>query len=585
MINPRRMRILGILLAIVLYASGACAALSTSDSIRRAIPKMSPADRLTAYSNLCRLASSESDEKYEQRCITDFINEAHRQGDYDKEGLARSMQLNCYYNYDRDKQIAEALPAHLAFMAKHQLWDYYYNSWNILIESDLYLDKTQTALLEAQKMYADAHARKLNYGLGVSAYSLGNIYQTMQRYPEAVRSLQESVAKLSKEEDITLLLTAYNALGESLDAIHRYDQLRTVAAQWRAVIDKYKRKAEAQGMTPSLNGRYLYCTLAAAVAELETKHYDKALPLINQARVLAEGRKTIAQFKLLQVEARYYTAIGDYKRAIACNEANMKIIIDAGDSISLLTVEESQAGLLLKVGRPVEAALLYKKVMEKKDALRDNQLTSQLDELRTIYDVDKLQFEKRIISVRFYFAISCTLLLLIVVVLYIRYAHRLHKKNTALYDTIQELHRMQDHIDTTKDSIPETELSSDEILYRKLCKLVVEEQLFKDAQIGRKELADRLGTNRTYLADAVKKCADGATVSDFLNNYRLRHAANLLTNHIELSVIAVGEESGFNSRSTYHRLFREQFGMSPSEYRSISRQKRQQQGKSVADPD
>ena len=42
--------------------------------------------------------------------------------------------------------------------------DYYYNAWNVLIESYLYEDKVQTALFEAQKMYADARKRRSNYG-------------------------------------------------------------------------------------------------------------------------------------------------------------------------------------------------------------------------------------------------------------------------------------------------------------------------------------------------------------------------------------------------------------------------------------
>jgi tetratricopeptide (TPR) repeat protein len=150
---------------------------------------------------------------------------------------------------------------------------------------------------------------------------------------------------LSKEEDISLLLSAYNALGETLDGLGKYNELRTMATAWKSVLDQYQKKALAKGYTPALSGRYLYCTLAAAVAEIETRHYPQAAQLLKQAEKYAEGRKQIARFKLLQVESRYYAATKQYDKAIACNSENMKIVAEAGDSVSLLTVEEQQGRL------------------------------------------------------------------------------------------------------------------------------------------------------------------------------------------------------------------------------------------------
>jgi AraC-like DNA-binding protein len=51
------------------------------------------------------------------------------------------------------------------------------------------------------------------------------------------------------------------------------------------------------------------------------------------------------------------------------------------------------------------------------------------------------------------------------------------------------------------------------------------------------------------------------------------YAGNLLLEASEISIDAVGEDSGFSSRSTYYRLFRDYYGMSPSEFRMISKEK------------
>ena len=88
------------------------------------------------------------------------------------------------------------------------------------------------------------------------------------------------------------------------------------------------------------------------------------------------------------------------------------------------------------------------------------------------------------------------------------------------------------------------------------------------------DVANKLNTNRTYLSDAVKKCADGITFTEFTNRLRLRYAATLLTANNNLNIYEIGDEAGFNSRSTYNRLFREYYGMSPSEFKEIAREKK-----------
>ncbi len=545
-----------------------------SDSIRKLLPILKGEELLQAHSNLCRLAAAGDDADEELACLRAYITEAHNQNNVEAEGQARSMQMMSFYNYDLSDSLKNALPANLEFMGKHRLWDHYYNSWNTLVEHLIYENKLQTALIEAQKMYADAKQNNSNYGLGVSAYCMGGIYQTMQRFTEAAKSLEESIVHLSKEEDISLLLSAYNALGETLDGLGDYERLRNLAKEWKGVLDKYKSKAEAKGYTPSLNGRYLYCTLAAAVAEIETNHPEQAEILIAEATRLAEGRKAIARFKLLQVLSRHYAATGQYDQAIDCNNENLSILAAVGDSVSIQTVELQQAEFMLNTGRYEESARLFQNIIPRKDKLRNTELAAQLDELSTIYEVDKLTLKNQIANNRLYFALVCCLMLLAIISLYIINTKSLRRKNRALYDAITQSQGFHNNRCTPNQPIADEAISSEEALFRKLCILMKEEKPFKDPQVKREDVAMQLGTNRTYLADAIKQCADGLTFTEYLNQCRLHQAATMLTENQEMPINEVGDESGFNSRSTFNRLFRDYYGMSPSEYRSISKEKR-----------
>lgn len=565
------------LLFVIALSAGEMYAATPSDSIRKEMKHLKGEKLLRAYNNLCRLAAAEDNMGYELRCIREYLAEALRQKDKEAEAQARVTQLYCYYNYEMTDSISYYLPEILSAMKKNGTWDYYYNAWNVLIESYLYEDKVQTALLEAQKMYADARKRKSNYGLGTSTYGMACIYQTMGRFREAEKTIEESIVALSKVDEISQLLSAYNVLGETLDGLRKYEKLRVKCAEWKAVIDKYKNEALRKGYTPSLNGRYLYCTLATAVAELETGHYDRAKELLQLADKYAEERKAVARFKLLQVKARYYAATKQYDRAIACNNENIGIMTAAGDSVSLLTVQMQQADLYTEAGRYKEAAELYSLVIPHKDKLRNTELAKQLDELRTIFEVDKLTLRNEVITTRLYLSLIIVALLLATVVLYIIYTRRLRRKNKALYDSILLYRKAESDMETAARLVPEEELDREGKIYRRLCELMQNEKIYKDTELNRDILSKRIGTNAVYITNAVRKYADGATVNEFINGYRLRHAASLLTNNPDLNINEVEYRSGFNSRATFNRCFRAFFGMSPSEYKAVSKEKKKTQ--------
>ena len=566
-------RIAYVLFILMLSDASVCAD-SPADSIRRELKNLEGKELLQAHSKLCRLAASQDDMQYELRCIREFLAEALKQKDTEAEGKARVMQLYCYYNYDKADSILFYMPESLKSMKKNKTWEYYYNAWSVLVERYIYEEKLQTALLEARKMYDDAHSANNNYGLGASLYDMGSIYQAMGRFREAEKSLTESIVYLAKEEDITQLLSAYNALGETLDGLGEYERLRETAAKWKSVLDKYREEALRKGYNPPLNGRYLYCTLAAAVAEIETANYSKAHELLKQAEIYAERRKAVAQFKLLQVQARYYAATRQYAGAIACNRKNMEIIAASGDSVSLLTVQTQQAEFLLKAGRYKEAAELYHEILPHKDRLRTTELAKQLDELHTAFELDKLTLRNEVITTRFYLSLIIVILLLLALVLYIIYTRNLRCKNRALYDSILQYRRVQNEAEDSVRAVPEEQLDREGRLYRQLCELMQSEELYKDVGLNRDILAERIGTNSVYLADAVRKYADGATVNEFINNHRLRRAASLLTDNPELNINEVEYLSGFNSRPTFNRCFRACFGMSPSEYKVIAGEKK-----------
>ena len=80
------------------------------------------------------------------------------------------------------------------------------------------------------------------------------------------------------------------------------------------------------------------------------------------------------------------------------------------------------------------------------------------------------------------------------------------------------------------------------------------------------ELAESLGTNRTYLS-AYIKTTYCISFRDWISGLRLDYAKQMLVQHPELTVSGISEASGFLSLSYFSKLFSEKEGCSPARWR------------------
>lgn len=98
-------------------------------------------------------------------------------------------------------------------------------------------------------------------------------------------------------------------------------------------------------------------------------------------------------------------------------------------------------------------------------------------------------------------------------------------------------------------------------------KLMNEAMPYTDPGITRKSLATLLGTNENYLYFALREAFPGETFNDYINRYRLDYAAKLLLEFPQARIEHISLDSGFRSRQTFYRLFKERFQIAPQEYR------------------
>ena len=95
--------------------------------------------------------------------------------------------------------------------------------------------------------------------------------------------------------------------------------------------------------------------------------------------------------------------------------------------------------------------------------------------------------------------------------------------------------------------------------------VLMETKLFLDTDLTVDRLAKRLVVPSRALSLAINQ-TKGMNVSQYVNDFRLDHAAALLAGG-QGSVAEVMEQSGFLTRSNFYREFQRRFGKTPAAYR------------------
>lgn len=95
--------------------------------------------------------------------------------------------------------------------------------------------------------------------------------------------------------------------------------------------------------------------------------------------------------------------------------------------------------------------------------------------------------------------------------------------------------------------------------------LFIEQNYFQI--VSREELADTVGVTPNYLS-SLFNIYTGKKINEFINDIRLEHASKKIKES-KLSITDIAFSSGFESLTTFNRLFKKKFNSSPKKYRQI----------------
>lgn len=117
------------------------------------------------------------------------------------------------------------------------------------------------------------------------------------------------------------------------------------------------------------------------------------------------------------------------------------------------------------------------------------------------------------------------------------------------------------HIMSSIISVAAGDKDSDALLAR-FHRIVVDQQLFLQPQLTITEVADRMGTNKTYISRLVNNSYH-MPFPDLINALRVNYTQRYLINHHNATQAEVAKACGFTSASALNNTFKKVTGMTP----------------------
>ena len=285
----------------------------------------------------------------------------------------------------------------------------------------------------------------------------------------------------------------------------------------------------------------------------------------------------------------YMKRRGRYQEAIGIYNDLIQRVRQHGDTLGEMmnTAKWGLADVCQQMGRYQQAAELYEQVLEIQDTLKNRKARNTAQELAAIYhekEQEQTIMEQEAENARQRYLLFSVLAVLAAVtalaLVIIRKNRIISRKNKSLAAQITEAinykqmywdeklaqAKMQAPI-PADDSDDPKELT-DEQLFRQINQVVISERLYLDPNFGRQTIMDRFQLSKERVGAVFSQGSDHARLNNYILQLRLEHAAYLLVEKPEYSIVEVAAASGFSSGSYFSGRFRLHYGMSPSDFRT-----------------
>lgn len=483
--------------------------------------------------------------------------------------------LSNYYSLELSKR--DSVP-----FALEEAKKYYqragYKQGEILAESTLahFLIEEGSYELALKNIYSllnEVHGADDYYQLANVYAVLGKAYLYLGKSNEALGAFDKASEAYQKVDSLQDISREYNfhLLMQSLAANHakKNDLALSYVYSFKDGLDGLKLSEPSRK-----NLNYIAdATIADYLLDMDSvKECDPVIKRVF-AYIQEVGNLNSSQANGINlVLSKYYLKKGDYERASQYMDS---VVFDQQAKLDYITAQELKANILFAKGDYENAFLVKNDLIQFSDSIKSGSTSRQLSRFEDRLQIEMLEKENelnakytRIVVISL--SVICILLLLLLYIK-VRNTKKLKKKNELIFSQFRNLDKYTDRIKEESILLPE-ELpinESERVLFEKLNTHLYTTEAFRNIDISRESLALDLGTNRQYLTQTIQDNT-GMTFMEYITEMRLEYARRLLCYNTNLPIDEVYMASGYNSKSTFYRLFKQKYDLTPKEMRELA---------------
>lgn len=447
---------------------------------------------------------------------------------------------------------------------------FYFSTLNVLSDQLFSEGRFSEADKVTQEMDREAAEANDRLARAISRRMRGQMYFKLSQPGRALHELDTAlIISPAHELDLNSFST-HASINEwrVIAALQLKDTVKAIGAMrsYRAAVDHW-RSAGWQDST-----RHFEVTARAYEADEKLWHGDRN----GAARLLEKAAADILPSLPARAYEHFYYARtrlsmenGDYESALR----DIDTLLLAHKDFPWFYIPDlrMKARILSLSGRHSASRELYERAAEMRDSLSAVQISRQLADLTSLYD-SEIDHQHHIVSRTRIIGIACVAALLFILAVFLSVSYcRQRRRNHILVEKLQDYDRRvaSAPAETASPQDKATVPADDSELMVKITRFIRKDKAYSDPSFGRMQLATAMKVSVDTVARAIRECRD-MTVHNFINSIRLDEARHLLEES-EMSLAEIATAVGFGTTRTFQRIFKDNYSMSPSQYRDISR--------------
>ena len=301
---------------------------------------------------------------------------------------AMSFMVRNYYNRMNPDSLMYWADQLDELALENEFYAIFFDTYSLVCFWELYDKNYDSALEKANHLYQLAKDLDNPNGMIASYETIGLIYMETFRYVEAIKSYREGLSLQRQQENprygyqfqfMSYIIEAYLKLKD-------YKGAKEALAEACVLVEQCKNS--------EVNFPVDRCLWLLDCYNIEM-YVALKMPQKAESYIIdANKYKDIDDFYVFcyyhLVSASYFQLQGDYKQAL--DNVDMVLSQTGDDYLPALKIK---AELLLNAGKEQEAALLYHKSVSLIDSTYNESLSKQINQLRTIHEVDKLELKNK----------------------------------------------------------------------------------------------------------------------------------------------------------------------------------------------